>query len=364
MAAIKKNHQYYMSLAMRQAKLGKSETSPNPLVGALVVKRGEIIARGYHKKAGLPHAEVIAISAAGKRAKGAQLYVTLEPCTHFGRTGPCVNQIIDSGIKEVIVGTLDPNPVNNGKGIRILRKHGIKVKVGFLENQLRKLNAPFIKHITQKLPFITIKVGQSLDGRIATYRGKSQWITSDKARLCAHHIRKRFDAIMVGANTVISDDPRLQARPATKCLTKIIVDGCLKISPQARLFGNSPVIIATLKKNVNSKTANKKKLAQQAQILEVRTKQGRVNLRDMMKKLAERGITNILVEGGGSLIGSLFDECLVDRALFFISPKIIGGKSALSSVMGRGVADPNKAFKLKNVKFTRIGEDFLIEGDV
>ena len=359
---MKKNHQYYMNLAMLQAKRGEGKTSPNPLVGALVVKNGRIIARGYHKKAGLPHAEVIALSLAGRKARGAALYVTLEPCSHFGRTPHCTDMIIKYGIREVIVGMLDPNPVNNGKGLKVLRKHGIKVEVGFLEEKLRKMNESFIKYITQKLPFVTVKVGQSLDGKIATYRGSSQWITSDRAREYIHRIRDKFDAIMVGVNTILRDNPKLQATSLSKRLIKIVVDSQLSTPSQAEILKNPPIIIATLHAAPGQETANRDSLSPKAQILEVKEKEGLVNIRDMMRKLARLNITSILVEGGGNLIGSLFDEGLVDKVLFFISPKIIGGKEAISSVMGKGISHPDKAFRLKNVRLKRIGEDFLVEG--
>jgi diaminohydroxyphosphoribosylaminopyrimidine deaminase/5-amino-6-(5-phosphoribosylamino)uracil reductase len=357
-----KNHQYYMSLAIRQARRAEGRTSPNPLVGALVVKNGQVIARGYHKKAGLPHAEVVAISLAGKQAQGATLYVTLEPCSHFGQTPPCTDMIIKSGVKEVIIGMLDPNPLNNGKGIRLLRKQGIKVEVGFLEDKLRQMNESFIKYITQKTPYITVKVGQSLDGKIATYRGHSRWITSDRAREYVHRIRDKFDAIMVGVNTILRDNPRLEALSLSKRLTKIIVDSHLSIPCQAEVLQHPPAVIVTLRATPGQETANRDILSKKGYILEVKEKSGEVNLRDMMKKLAGLKITNILVEGGGTLIGSLFDEGLVDKVLFFISPKIIGGKEAISSVMGRGTAHPDKASRLKNVRLRRIGEDFLIEG--
>lgn len=359
---MKKNHEYYMSLAMRQAKRAWGRTFPNPLVGAMVVKNNRIISRGYHKKTGLPHAEVVALSLAGRQAKGAVLYVTLEPCSHFGRTPPCTDMIIKSGTKQAIIGMLDPNPVNNGKGVEILRRHGIRVEVGVLEDKLKKMNESFIKYITQKMPFITVKVGQSLDGKIATYRGNSKWITSDRARDYAHRIRDKFDAIMVGVDTILRDNPRLQATSSGKTLTKIIVDSNLSTPCQAEVLKNPPVIIATLREMPGQETANRGILSQKAQILDVKQKEGLVNLRDMMKKLARSEITNILVEGGGTLIGSLFDEGLVDKALFFISPKVIGGKEAKSSVMGRGVAYLDKAFRLNQVRLKRIGEDFLVEG--
>jgi len=362
MPVIKKDHQYYMRLVMRQAQRAEGKTSPNPLVGALVVKNGRIIARGYHKKAGLPHAEVVALSLAGRQAQGATLYVTLEPCAHFGRTPPCTDMIIKSGVKEVIVGMIDPNPLNNGKGVEILRKHGIKVEVGFLEDKLKVMNESFIKYITQKIPYVTVKVGQSLDGKITTSRGDSRWITSDQAREYSHRIREKFDAIMVGVNTIIRDDPKLDAFSLSKRLTKIIVDSHLSIPCQAQVLQRPSVIIATLPATPGQETTNRDILSKKAQILEVKEKEGLVNLRDMMKKLARLKITNILVEGGGTLIGSLFDEGLVDKVLFFISPKIIGGKEAISSVMGKGVAYPDKAFRLKEVSLKRIGEDFLVEG--
>lgn len=361
---IKKDHQYYMRLALRQALRAEGKTSPNPLVGALLVKDGRIISRGYHKKAGLPHAEVVALSLAGHRAAGALLYVTLEPCAHFGRTPPCTDMIIRSGVKEVIIGMLDANPLNRGKGVEILRKHGIKTEVGFLEDELRKVNESFLKYVTQKIPFVTVKVGQSLDGKIATYRGHSKWITSDAAREEVRRLRDKYDAIMIGVNTVLRDDPRLLPAASSKILTKIIVDSNLSIPGDAAVLRGAEVIIATLSAASGTETSNRNLLAQKARILEVKEKDGQVNLRKMMRKLARMQITNILVEGGGSLIGSLFDERLVDKVLFFISPRIIGGKEAISAVMGRGVSHPDKAFCLKDIQLKRIGEDFLVEGYV
>jgi len=360
-----RNHEYFMDLAFRLALKGRGKTSPNPMVGALVVKSGRIVGRGYHEKAGLPHAEVRALDDAGVKAKGAILYVTLEPCTHFGKTPPCVDKIIKSGIKKVIVGTIDSNPLNNGKGIQVLKAHKIKVEVGFLENKLNKLNEAFIKYITRKIPFVTVKVGESLDGKIATRTGDSKWITSDRSRAYAHRLRSNYDAIMVGVNTILRDNPRLDAWFSRKHLIKIVVDSQLSIHEEANVFSRkSSVIIITLPVKSGQETENRKILAQKAMILEVKEKTGQINLRDTLKKLAQLGITNILVEGGGTLIGGLFDEGLVDKVLFFISPKIIGGKEAISSVMGRGIARIDKAVKLKGTQLKRMGEDFLIEGYV
>jgi diaminohydroxyphosphoribosylaminopyrimidine deaminase/5-amino-6-(5-phosphoribosylamino)uracil reductase len=358
-------HEKYMNLAFNLAKKAKGKTSPNPMVGAIVVKNGRIIGRGYHQKAGLSHAEVIALDQAGSKAQGATLYVTLEPCTHFGKTPPCVHRIIASGVKEVIIGMVDPNPKNNGKGIEILRQNKIKVKVGFLEDELRTLNAVFIKYISKRIPFITVKVGQSLDGKIATRTGDSKWVTSDKSRSYAHKLRSEFDAVMVGVNTVLRDNPRLSPWLSDRRLIKIVVDSQLSTPQDANIFSkDSPVIIATLPALPGQETENREILAKKAKILEVKGKEGQINLKDMMKKLAHEGIANILVEGGGTLLGSLFDEGLVDRVLFFISPKIIGGKEAISSVMGQGVVRADRAIKLKQVTLKHIGEDFLVEGFV
>ncbi|MBI4707017.1 MAG: bifunctional diaminohydroxyphosphoribosylaminopyrimidine deaminase/5-amino-6-(5-phosphoribosylamino)uracil reductase RibD [Candidatus Omnitrophica bacterium] len=360
-----KNHEYYMNLAIKLALKAKGQTSPNPLVGALVVKNGRIIGKGFHEKAGLPHAEVVALDDAGNKSCGSTLYVTLEPCTHFGRTPPCVDRIIKSGVKEVIVGMIDPNPKNNGKGIEILRQHNIKVEVGFLEERLREINEAFIKYITKRMPFITVKVAESLDGKIATRTGDSKWITSDKSRAFAHRIRKDFDAIMVGVNTVLRDNPRLDAWYSQKHPIKVVVDSQLSTPENANIFyGKSQVIIATLNVALGQQTENRASLTKKARVLEVKEMTGEINLKDMFKKLAQMGITSVIVEGGGTLIGSLFDQKLVDKVLFFISPKIIGGKQALTSVMGKGIARIDSAIKLKNVKMRRFGEDFLLEGYV
>ncbi|MFA5145489.1 MAG: bifunctional diaminohydroxyphosphoribosylaminopyrimidine deaminase/5-amino-6-(5-phosphoribosylamino)uracil reductase RibD [Candidatus Omnitrophota bacterium] len=360
---MKKSHEYFMNIAMRLALKAKGMTSPNPVVGALVVRKGRIVGKGYHKKAGTSHAEVIALDEAGKAAVGATLYVTLEPCAHFGRTPSCAGRIIRSGLKEIIVGMIDPNPLNNGKGIDIIRQHGIKVQAGFLEDKLKRINEPFVKYISKRMPFVTVKVAQSLDGKIATKRGDSKWITSDKSRSFAHRIRRDYDAVMVGVNTVLRDNPRLDAWFSLKQPIKIIVDSQLSTPADSNIFSaSSQVIIATLPSRPGQETENGKILAQKAKILEVKEKAGQVNLKDMMKKLARMEITNILVEGGGTLIGSLFDEGLIDKMLFFISPKIIGGKEAISSVMGKGVTRIDKAVKLKDIKYRQSGEDFLIEG--
>jgi diaminohydroxyphosphoribosylaminopyrimidine deaminase/5-amino-6-(5-phosphoribosylamino)uracil reductase len=362
---MKKTDEYFMNRAMQLALRARGKTTPNPMVGAVVVRNGRIVGEGFHERAGMAHAEIIALEKARGSAKGASLYVTLEPCTHFGRTPPCVNKIIQSGIKEVVIGMIDPNPINNGKGILSLKNNNIKVRTGILEDKLKKINEAFIKHITRKLPFITVKIAQSLDGKIATRTGDSKWITSDKSRIFSHRIRRYYDGIMVGVNTVLRDNPRLNAWFSSQQPVKIVVDSQLSTPENAHIFSEqSNVILVTLPAKPGLETENRQVLSQKARVLEVRERSGQINLRDMMRKLAALEITNILVEGGGTLIGSLFDEKLVDKVLFFVSPKIIGGKDALCSVMGKGISRVDEALRLKNVSMRRIGEDFLVEAYV
>ncbi len=362
---MKRDHNYFMNMAIKLALKAKGLTSPNPMVGALVVKNGRVIGRGFHEKAGLAHAEVLALDEAGKDSRGAVLYVTLEPCAHFGRTPPCVDRIIQSKVKEVIIGMVDPNPLNNGKGIQILKNHKIKVETGFLEDKLRVLNAPFIKYITKRMPYVTVKVGQSLDGKIATRTGESKWITSEKSRNFSHRMRQDYDAVMVGVNTVRRDNPKLDAWFSRKQPVRIVIDSRLSTPQDSSIFlPSSKVIIVTIPTLPGQETENRKILEQKATVLEVKEKFGQVNLKDMLKKLARMEITSILVEGGGNLIGSLFDEGLVDKVFFFISPKIIGGKDAVSSVIGKGIRRLDSAVTLKNMKFRRFKEDILVEGEV
>lgn len=364
------NLEKYMELALKLSLKAKGLTSPNPLVGAVIVKNGKIISTGFHRRAGLKHAEIIALEKAGAKAKGATLYVTLEPCSSFGRTPPCTEAIIRSGIKKVVVGMVDPNPKHRGKGIKILNSHNIKTIRGVLEKDIRKINQPFIKYITKNIPYITLKIAQSLDGKIATQSGDSKWITCEKSRDFSHKIRKDFDAIMVGVNTALKDNPLLN--PAKdikgKKFYKIILDTHLKIKKDMRIFDNADkfqVIIAVSKKNI-IKNLNKIKLLvnKGAIILGVEEKNGLLGLKDLFRKLTQLEIINILVEGGARLAGSLWDENLIDYAMFFISPKIIGGKDAISGIQGKGINKILDARRIKNMSIKRFGEDLLVEGAI
>lgn len=335
-------HEKYMSLAIALAKRAEGMTSPNPIVGAVIVKNGRMVGRGYHKRAGLPHAEINALRQAGAKAKGATLYVTLEPCNHFGRTSPCAAAIIKSGIKRVLIAMRDPNPVNNGSGIRKLKRHGIRTKVGLLARDAEAMNKPYIKFITMKIPFVTVKVAQSLDGKIAAKTGDSKWISSGDSRRYVHELRRMADAVMVGANTVRRDDPLLLSGSRGKQPVRVIVSGRSGLPSGAKIFSDShkaPVIVVKPAGRSGEK----------------------VDLSKLLTALAKRDITNILVEGGGELIAGLVEENLVDRFLVFIAPKIIGGRDAKTAVEGSGIEKIKDALKLKNMSVKRFKEDILIE---
>jgi len=344
----------YIAAALELAKRAEGLTSPNPCVGAVVVKGGRIIGRGYHRRAGGPHAEIYALRQAGRKAEGATLYVSLEPCSHYGRTPPCVDSISSAGIKRVVAAMKDPNPLNNGKGIAALKRHGIKTDVGILEKRAGQLNEAFIKYITKKMPFVTVKAAQSLDGKIATRTGDSKWISGEEARKFVHHLRSKVGAIIVGSRTVLKDDPLLTARirggnekrPSSagskKQPLRIILCGGSKIPASARVLNSEggEVIIAKARKN------------------------GKVGIKALLKYLAKRGITHVLIEGGGEVIASAFEAKVVDKVCFFISPKIVGGRQAVTSVEGNGIGRVSKAIEIKDATVRKLGCDFMIEGYV
>lgn len=364
------NPEEYMDLALRLSLKAKGLTSPNPLVGAVVVKNGRVISSGFHKRAGLEHAEVIALKKAGPRTKGATLYVTLEPCSSFGRTPPCTEAIIKSGIKKVVVGMVDPNPKHRGKGIKILKNHNISAISGVSEYRIKGINQPFIKYITKNMPYVTVKIAQSLDGKIATKTGDSKWITSLASRKFAHKIRNNFDAIMVGVNTLLKDNPLLspEKKAKGKKFYKIILDTHLKAKTGMRIFrdlSDFPVIIATSKESIAKKTKNIKSLVKKgAIILGIDKKHGFIDIKELLKQLVQLEIIDVLVEGGGRVAGSLFDEKLVDYVLFFISPKIIGGSESVLSIQGIGVDRIREVQALRKTKITRLGQDLLLEGAI
>ena len=352
----------YMRLALKLARRAEGLTNPNPTVGAVIVKNGKVVGRGYHKRCGLPHAEINALNDAGDKAKGAVLYVTLEPCDHFGRTPPCTDAIINSGIKRIVIGMKDPNPLNNGRGIKKMKRVGIKTSVGILESDATGLNRPFIKFSTTGLPYVTVKVAESLDGKIATRTGDSKWITGEDSRKYVHELRARVDAVMVGVNTVIKDDPVLLSRiPGTKQPARVIVDTDLKVPRKSKIFSTvdiSPVYIATIKKELGTGDRGP------GCVISIKADRGRVDLRALLKKLGGIGMIHVLVEGGGELVASLVENRLADEFLFFIAPKIIGGRDALTPVEGNGINRMDQALTFNSMKVRKFKKDILIEAEM
>lgn len=352
----------YMRLALALALKAKGLTSPNPLVGAVVVRDKKIIGKGFHKRCGSDHAEIIALKAAGFKAKGATLYVTLEPCGHFGQTPPCVDFIIKSGIKRVVVGTEDPNPIMNGKSILKMRRAGIKVDIGCIQGELKKTNEHFFKFIQQRIPFVVVKWGQTVDGKIATSDGASKWITSVKSREQSHRVRDEFDAILVGINTVLKDNPYLNAKRKSKRIKKIIVDSRLRIPLNGNLYQKthaSDIFIATTENS--SKKRRGILLKKGLNVIVCPSKNGLVDLKFLLKKLASLNISSVLIEGGSSILGNILKMKLADKAYIFIAPRIMGDQRALSAVDGLKIRDIHKLINLTNLKVSIIDEDLFVE---
>jgi len=353
------SHKKYMELALQLAEKGKGTTSPNPMVGSLIVKRGRIVGKGWHKKCGEAHAEVCALQQAGKKAKDGILYVTLEPCSHWGRTPPCTEQIVQAGIREVVIGMEDPNPIISG--YEELKFRGLKVRIGILEEECKKLNEPYIKWIKTKKPFVVVKAAMSLDGKIATRTGDSKYITSKEARAFVHQLRVEYDAVMVGINTVLKDDPELTVRLAKgRNPIKIVVDTNLRIPLNATIVKNEPtklIVVATRKAD-----KKKMKLLQQkgVKVLIVNQARGMIDLNELMKELGKLEITSIMVEGGAELNAEAIKSGIVDKVLFFISPKLIG--SGLAALGDLGITKIDRSIKLKKIEYRKIGKDMLIEG--
>lgn len=354
-----------MQRALDLAAKGRASTSPNPMVGAVIVKGGRIVSEGWHARAGSDHAEIVAIKNTKERVKGSTLYVTLEPCHHWGRTPPCVDAVIEHDFKEVIIAVKDPNPLTAGKSIRKMKQAGIKVTVGVCEEQARKLNEVFFKYMTKKMPFVTAKIAQTLDGKIATAAGSSKWITSEKTRNYAKSLRKNFDAILVGINTVLKDNPVLSA-PGKPGFKKIVVDSQLRMPISAKLFEKGKaakdVILAVTSRAPAARI--KKFQTKGATVIVCPLKSGRVDLKSLFKTLAEREITSVLMEGGSHVIGSALKDKLVDRLHIYVAPKIIGDREAKSSIVGINIKDVSKSLQCKIARAERIGEDLFIEADV
>ena len=352
-----------MQLAIELARKGEGKVNPNPMVGAVIVRDGIVIGEGYHEKYGEGHAEVNAFKSLKEDPSEATMYVTLEPCSHYGKTPPCVDKIVENNIKRVVIGMIDPNPLVAGKGIDKLKKAGIEVKVGILEDECKKLNEVFIKYILSKKPFVVLKAAMSLDGKIATRTGESKWISSEKSRLQVHNLRNKLSGIMVGVNTVIKDDPELTCRIQNGSNPiRIIVDSILRIPMNSKVLQNkdNKTIIATTKR-ANMKNMQEL-LKKNIKVLIIEEKNGQVNLNALIKKLGELNIDSILLEGGGTLNYSALEENIVDKVMIYISPKIIGGEFSKTPVGGIGIDKLNDAFKLKDITANIVDEDILVEG--
>ena len=356
----------YMRQALALARNGEGRTSPNPLVGAVIVRDGHVIAAGWHRQAGTPHAEIHALRMAGELAQGATLYVTLEPCAHYGRTGPCARAVAEAGIRRVVIGMGDPNPLVAGKGIKILQEAGIEVKCGVLEAECRALNEVFLHWIPYKQPFVVLKTAMTLDGKIATASGESQWISSPESRRYVHELRDRYDGILVGIGTVLHDDPSLTTRLPDregKNPIRIVVDSMARTPLDAKLLidGRAPTIIA-----VTAQAPTERVHAlESAGATIITAGDGRhVDLRKLLQELGQKDICSILVEGGGSVAFSLLQGGLIDKVLAFVAPKLLGGREALTPVEGEGFTHLREAVTLRDFHAEPVGPDILLTGYV
>ena len=356
----------YMRLAMQLAGNAIGRTSPNPLVGAVIVKDNRVVGCGWHRKAGTPHAEVHALNQAGELAQGADVYVTLEPCAHYGKTPPCAKALVEAKVKNVYGGLLDVNPKVAGKGFKILEDAGIHVEYGFLQDELRKQNEVFFKWIEHKKPFIVLKAAMTLDGKIATATGQSKWITNETSRAYGYKLRDIYDGIMVGINTVIEDNPMLTARvDGGKNPIRIVVDSSLRIDINANVVQDksAKTIVATTDKADKDKIL--KLQAQDVDVIVVdKDENDKVDIEKLLDILGQKNICSILVEGGATLSGSFVAKKLVDKVYFFIAPKIVGGKEAKTPVAGTGILNLQEALTLKDIQIEKLEEDILIIGRV
>ena len=358
----------YMRRALRLGEKGLGYTTPNPAVGAVVARQGMILGEGWHQKAGTPHAEVHALRAAGDAAKGADMYVTLEPCNHTGRTPPCTHAILQAGIRRVVIGTLDPNPKVAGGGTEFLQDKGIEVETGCLRDKCRLLIAPFAKHMLTGMPWVRSKVACSLDGRIATRTGHSKWITNQQARRSGHRLREISDAILVGKGTIVADDPQLTCRKGKKTVKdpiRVVLDSELNVDPTSRicrLKSSAPTVII----GVEAKSTDEQRKALEASGTKVwftpPDGQGRVNIKDVLRMLGDFGAQSILVEGGATVHGAFWDRAFVDEAFFYYAPMVIGGKDARPAIGGSGAVDVERATRLSKVQHRKLGDNWLVRG--
>lgn len=350
----------YMKRALSLAARAKGRTSPNPMVGAVLVRQGRVIAEDYHKLAGTPHAEALALQKAGDKARGATLYVTLEPCCHTAkRTPPCVKAIIEAGVGRVVAAMKDPNPKVSGKGMAELESAGIETKCGVLEGEAGRLNRAYIKQITTGMPLVTLKAAMTLDGKIATPKGQSKWITSEASRKIVHRLRSSVDAIITAIGTVAADDPELTARiRGARQPVRIIIDPSLRISRNARVLCTPPETI------IVTRADNSKSRDLESSGIKMLRFEGDFDMRWLVRELGGMGMTSVLIEAGSTLNGHALLEGIVDRVMFFVAPKIIGGSASYPVVGGTAFRPLESALLIRDMKVRRVGADMLLEGDV
>ncbi len=358
LAAQRKEDIYFLQKTFSLARRGEGFTSPNPLVGAILVKHKRIISCGYHRQAGKPHAEIKAIKAAKESLNGVTLYINLEPCCHFGKTPPCVDEIIKSGIKRVVIGVSDPNPKVIGKSIKKLRKAGVKVVLGLCQDEACRLNEVFFKNMKENGPFVVAKVAQSLDGKIATKAGTSQWITSSASRRLSKSLRDKYDCVLVGANTFTKDNPHLDG--LRRIPYKVVVSARLNLALNSYILQKTPekLIIFTSDKN----KIRRRKLPRSVKVFFLKENKGVLSVRKILRTLYSLKIMSVFIEGGSYTLGQFFQKKAVDKAFFFIAPKVIGGSRALGSVGAEGFANLKASPYLENLKLKRINQDILIWG--
>ncbi len=354
----------YMKKALELARKGEGLTSPNPLVGAVLVNGGEIVGKGYHSRAGAPHAEIEALHDAGEKARGSELYVNLEPCCHYGRTPPCTEAITRAGVKKVVVAMKDPNPQVAGQGVQKLEEAGLEVICGTLEKEARKLNEAFIKHIQRGVPFVILKTASTLDGKIATRRGDTRWITGEASRLMVHRLRNRVDGILVGIQTVLQDDPRLTTRlEGGRDAARVIVDSMARLPPEARVVtvsSDTPTLLAVRE----DAPGERLELLRQrgVEVIPLPAENGKVSLSSLVEVLGRKNMNSLLVEGGGTINYSFLEKGLADKIYAFIAPLICGGIDAPTSFEGGGAAFLKDAWRLSETEVERCGEDLLLKG--
>ncbi|WP_339217356.1 bifunctional diaminohydroxyphosphoribosylaminopyrimidine deaminase/5-amino-6-(5-phosphoribosylamino)uracil reductase RibD [Ornithinibacillus sp. FSL M8-0202] len=356
------NHEFYMGLAIQNAKAMKGQTDSNPLVGSVIVNDNRIVGVGTHLKAGEPHAEIHALRMAGEKAKGGTIYVTLEPCSHHGRTGPCAEAIVQAGIKRAVIATLDPNPIVAGNGVKLLQDAGIEVIIGVLEQESIQMNEVFNKFIVEKKPFVTLKAGASLDGKVATHTFSSKWITSEEARRDVHQLRSENMAILVGIKTVLTDNPSLTARiPNGRNPVRVIMDSTLKIPMNVNVItdNQAETWIFTSKNHDETK---KLQLEERGIRVFVTSGETSVNPKEVVAILGEHLVSSLFLEGGGNIHASFLEHQLVDKVVLYFAPKLVGGKEAPTFLEGTGVVDMQDALDLTNTNIEKIGKDFKFTG--